>query len=179
MDKKEYSVSEAVRLIGVESHVLRYWEEELQIAIRRTSQGHRVYSQENIEMFCQVKQLKEKGIQLKAIRVLLLDSESDLRPVETAKQEEYGEETDTYEVLTVDEKTDRMIRFEQILKNLLADMMEEEHQKMEQIIEERIRAELEDLRQQYEDIWYEAAAAANQERKGSKFWKKLLLFMGK
>lgn len=71
MDEKEYSVSEAVRLIGVESHVLRYWEEELQIGIRRTSQGHRVYSEENIDTFRRVKTLKEKGIQLKAIRVLL------------------------------------------------------------------------------------------------------------
>ena len=77
MDEKEYSVSEAVRLIGVESHVLRYWEEELQVAIRRTSQGHRVYSQENIDTFCQVKKLKEKGIQLKAIRVLLFETEQD------------------------------------------------------------------------------------------------------
>ena len=37
MDEKLYSVSEAVRLIGVESHVLRYWEEELNIPIQRTS----------------------------------------------------------------------------------------------------------------------------------------------
>lgn len=71
MEKKEYSVSEAVRLIGVESHVLRYWEEELQVEIRRTSQGHRIYSQENIETFCMVKELKEYGLQLKAIRYLL------------------------------------------------------------------------------------------------------------
>lgn len=71
MEKKEYSVSEAVRLIGVESHVLRYWEEELQVKIRRTSQGHRIYSQENIDTFCKVKELKEHGLQLKAIRYLL------------------------------------------------------------------------------------------------------------
>ena len=89
MDEKEYSVSEAVRLIGVESHVLRYWEEELQIAIRRTSQGHRIYSQENIDTFCQVKKLKEKGIQLKAIRVLLLETESsgDTQQMETQSTE--------------------------------------------------------------------------------------------
>ena len=77
MDEKEYSVSEAVRLIGVESHVLRYWEEELNVEIRRTSQGHRVYSQGNVDLFCQVKKLKEKGIQLKAIRVLLFEKETD------------------------------------------------------------------------------------------------------
>ncbi len=71
MDRTEYSVSEAVQLTGVPSHVLRYWEEELQIEIRRTSQGHRVYSERDVEIFRRVKDLKEKGIQLKAIRVLL------------------------------------------------------------------------------------------------------------
>ncbi len=84
MEEKMYSVSEAVRLIGVESHVLRYWEEELQVKIERTSQGHRIYSRQNIETFQQAKSLKEKGIQLKAIRVLL---------EETGKpEEEQGEE---------------------------------------------------------------------------------------
>lgn len=71
MDETSYSVSEAVRLVGVESHVLRYWEEELRIPIRRTSQGHRIYSQKDIEVFCQVREWKQKGLQLKAIRVLL------------------------------------------------------------------------------------------------------------
>lgn len=75
MDGREYSVSEAVRLIGVESHVLRYWEEELHVAVSRNSQGHRIYSEENVVTFRRVKELKEKGIQLKAIRVLLEESE--------------------------------------------------------------------------------------------------------
>lgn len=71
MDEKWYSVSEAVRLIGVESHVLRYWEEELRIPIQRTSQGHRIYSEKNVETFRRVREWKQKGIQLKAIRLLL------------------------------------------------------------------------------------------------------------
>lgn len=81
MDGKEYSVSEAVQLTGVPSHVLRYWEEELQIEIQRSSQGHRIYSEKNVEMFRRVKDLKEKGIQLKAIRLLLdeLSSEEAVR----------------------------------------------------------------------------------------------------
>lgn len=79
MEDREYSVSEAVRLTGVPSHVLRYWEEELQIAIKRTSQGHRIYSEANLNLFRQVKEWKEKGIQLKAIRVLLGKGEPDSR----------------------------------------------------------------------------------------------------
>ena len=77
MDGKEYSVSEAVQISGVPSHVLRYWEEELHLPIRRTSQGHRVYSEKDIELFRKVKKLKDKGIQLRAIRVLLECSQED------------------------------------------------------------------------------------------------------
>lgn len=86
MNEKEYSVSEAVRLVGVESHVLRYWEEELQADIRRTSQGHRVYSEKNIETFRKVKELKETGLQLRAIRILLDKAEGDEAKAALAEQ---------------------------------------------------------------------------------------------
>ena len=39
MEERSYQVQEAVRLIGVESHVLRYWEEELGITVGRTSRA--------------------------------------------------------------------------------------------------------------------------------------------
>lgn len=71
MEERNYQVQEAVRLIGVESHVLRYWEEELGITVGRTKQGYRLYSEENIRLFQQVKELKAQGIGLKAIRLLL------------------------------------------------------------------------------------------------------------
>lgn len=71
MSEKEYSVSETVRLVGVESHVLRYWEDELQVKVRRNGQGHRIYSEENIALFCRTRDLREKGLQLKAIRLML------------------------------------------------------------------------------------------------------------
>ncbi|MCD8397463.1 MAG: helix-turn-helix domain-containing protein [Lachnospiraceae bacterium] len=73
--RKCYTVSEAVQRCGVPSHVLRYWEDELGLLIERTAQGHRVYSEEDLAVFEKVKELKEKGIQLKAIRLLLEDSE--------------------------------------------------------------------------------------------------------
>ena len=86
MDEKEYSVSEAVRLIGVESHVLRYWEEELRVEIGRTPQGHRVYSESDVELFRRVRELKDRGLQLKAIRVLLDGTEGNLTKTSPEEQ---------------------------------------------------------------------------------------------
>ena len=39
MGEKRYMISDASRMLGVESHVLRYWEEELNIVIPRNEMG--------------------------------------------------------------------------------------------------------------------------------------------
>ena len=41
MEKLRYMISDAARLVEVESHVLRYWEEELELPIARNEMGHR------------------------------------------------------------------------------------------------------------------------------------------
>lgn len=71
MIQEYYTISDAARKVEVEAHVLRYWEEELSLAIARNEQGHRLYSVENIEQFCRIKHWKEQGLQLKAIRLML------------------------------------------------------------------------------------------------------------
>ncbi len=68
---KTYSIGEAAKLTGVESHVLRYWEEELDIKIKRNEMGHREYEEQDIKILQKVKLLKDKGIQLKAINNLV------------------------------------------------------------------------------------------------------------
>ena len=68
MDEVHYLISDASRKIDVEAHVLRYWEEELELEIPRNEMGHRFYTDLHIRMFRQVKNLKEKGYQLKAIK---------------------------------------------------------------------------------------------------------------
>lgn len=71
MEKVRYMISDAANTVQVESHVLRYWEEELELSVPRNELGHRYYTQENIQEFLKIKELKERGYQLKAIRLLL------------------------------------------------------------------------------------------------------------
>lgn len=68
-----YLISDAAKQVEVESHVLRYWEEELGIPIKRNELGHRYYTKEDVECFKEIKNLKEQGLQLKAIRMVLKD----------------------------------------------------------------------------------------------------------
>ncbi len=71
MDKLRYMISDAAGLVNVEAHVLRYWEEELELEIPRNEMGHRYYTKENIQQFLKIKELKEQGYQLKAIRMVI------------------------------------------------------------------------------------------------------------
>ncbi len=71
MEERRYIISDASKLIEVESHVLRYWEEELGIVIPRNEMGHRYYTDYYIELFKRVKELKDGGFQLKAIKMLI------------------------------------------------------------------------------------------------------------
>ncbi len=67
------SISEAARQLNVESHVLRYWEEELDIKVPRNEMGYRCYGTEEMKLLHNVKKLKNQGFQLRAIKLLLKD----------------------------------------------------------------------------------------------------------
>lgn len=71
MSKTGYSISDVSKLMEVEPRVLRYWEDELSLIIPRNEQGHRVYTQEEVEKIQGIKFLKERGFQLKAIKPIL------------------------------------------------------------------------------------------------------------
>lgn len=71
MNDTIYYISEASKKVEVEPHVLRYWEDELKLSIGRNEMGHRCYTGKDIETLRRIKQLKEQGLQLKAIRTVL------------------------------------------------------------------------------------------------------------
>ena len=69
--EKCYTVAETVKMTGVKSYVLRYWEDELDLHIGRNELGHRYYTGEDIQLFLNIKELKNRGLQLRAIKELL------------------------------------------------------------------------------------------------------------
>lgn len=66
-----FMISDAAKQVEVEAHVLRYWEDELKLPVKRNEMGHRYYTQEDIRLFQRIKEWKEQGLQLKAIRNML------------------------------------------------------------------------------------------------------------
>ncbi len=52
-----HSVTQACRKLNLKPHVLRYWEKEFKIGVKRNSAGRRIYSDEQVEKLRLIKHL--------------------------------------------------------------------------------------------------------------------------
>lgn len=116
MDSKRYMISDAAKMVDVESHVLRYWEDELELPIGRNEMGHRCYTEDNIRMFHHIKDLKEQGFQLKAIKALLPEMEEGNIPPAIVREP--------------DPVPDKMEQFQLILSKVISQAIRENQQEM-------------------------------------------------
>ena len=139
MDGTHYSISEAGKLVGVESHVLRYWEDELQLKIPRNGKDYRYYTDLHIQLLKKVKELKEKGYQLKAIEQVLkrmLDGDENVDPDEILRQNAVDilREGKTEKIMAVEEKKSGGSGMEEGRQELAALSQEEKMQRFQQIM---------------------------------------------
>ena len=86
MGEVHYVIKEAAKRVNVETHVLRYWEEELNLTIGRTEMGHRYYTEEDVQLFNCIKELKEQGMLLKDLKNLIPDILRAKEKVRTKKK---------------------------------------------------------------------------------------------
>lgn len=105
MEETTYTISQAAKIVGVETHVLRFWEDELLLDIGRDAKGYRAYTNENIALLKKVKELK-KEYQLKDIRHMLLDKDQ--------KKEQFLELMDRIVTKTLEERNSPENRFKKI-----------------------------------------------------------------
>ncbi len=70
-DEQPILISDACKQLNMEAHVLRYWEEELELPIMRNEQGYRCYTNAQLLMFQRIKILRDAGYQLKAIKLVV------------------------------------------------------------------------------------------------------------
>ena len=142
MEQKKYFISDAAKQVNVESHVLRYWEEELELPIKRNKQGHRFYTTEDVERLKRIKMMKEQGFQLKAIKTALKGEcdEAGLPVIgKVIVHPERKEETGITKAVSPDEKA---LRLQLLLKNLMLDAIREGNEEFCQVIKESLLKEL-------------------------------------
>ncbi len=74
-DKLFFRIGEVASVIGVEPHVLRYWENEFQIKPQRSVSGQRLYRKQDISRFLRIRHLlHQKGFTVAGARKLLKET---------------------------------------------------------------------------------------------------------
>lgn len=154
MVKEYYLISDAAKLVNVESHVLRYWEEELKLPIKRNELGHRYYTDKDVERFKEIKELKEQGLQLKAIRMFLRDGKLSVEPSQAEEAKEKQEHLPEKSLDLEETKAEKARRLQWLLQQMIAETLRENNQELCQDIRESVVKELDyqfRLQEQKED----------------------------
>ena len=125
MDQVRYMISDAAKLVEVESHVLRYWEEELELPIARNEMGHRYYTEDDIQLLKHIKKLKERGYQLKAIKMDISENGELIPREETLPQELPREKTEV-----LNDNVEKMQQFQHVLSKALGQALRENQESL-------------------------------------------------
>lgn len=164
MEKVRYMISDAAQMAGVESHVLRYWEEELGLNVPRNELGHRYYTRENIAEFQKIKELKARGYQLRAIKEVLHNKSADMEVLAVSG--------------SVEEKaSDKLAQFTEIMTDIVGHAIalnnEELSQQISLDVSERVLKEIDYLSRMQEEAAEERYRKLDAAIRGKKS-KKLL-----
>lgn len=180
-------ISDAAKEVKVESHVLRYWEEELHLPIKRNELGHRYYTEEDIERFKQIKGMKERGLQLKAIKMILKDGRLDVLPQETEQdkkmtgnKEEKGQHegglaieivNNRENMVSAESKEDKSRKLQWLLQQLIRETIQENNSSLCKEIKESVVKELDyQFRMQEER---EEARERKMEQRDEEYYKRM------
>ena len=137
MDKLRYMISDAAGLVNVEAHVLRYWEEELELEIPRNEMGHRYYTRENIQQFLKIKELKEQGYQLKAIKMVIHNGKNpeEAAALTTINQQPAASMSGTVNYSSAE---DKMAQFRLLMSGLVKEALAENNQELGREVGENV-----------------------------------------
>lgn len=153
MAEIRYMISDAAHQVGVESHVLRNWEEELDIPVGRTELGHRYYTKDTIFLLKKVKELRDKGFQLKAIKVLMpeLQKLADRQNSEKTEDEHKDIPAQMPPALPIQIDLDKLDKFQAIMDSVVKQALQDNNAELEERISDTVTKEMDLLLQ----IWDE------------------------
>lgn len=138
MARTRYMISDAAKQVDVEAHVLRYWEEELGIEISRNEMGHRYYTEEDIIRFREIREMKEKGFQLKAIKMVLLNEgviPQEFAMVTVPKESMPNLQQDTADG---DDNQRKSGKAKELFRSLMTEILTENNRQLVQVVNEEV-----------------------------------------
>lgn len=166
-----YTVRQAAEMTGIKAYVMRYWEDELDLRIQRNELGHRYYTEYDIQLFLNIRELKKRGLQLRAIRDLIPQiahrapgsAESKIKLLEGEVQETIAEEEAVCaaEVEAETPVDPKILEFQSILERLIAQEIQSKNEE-----EERYRSL--DIAIRRQQLARRESAAASMEKKSGR-----------
>ena len=77
--QKYFSMGEASNLLGVKDYILRYWEKAFKnfFSVKRVS-NRRMFQKSDLITFLKIKELSQRGLNIKAIKKILNDGDLSL-----------------------------------------------------------------------------------------------------
>lgn len=170
MAELRHIISDASNMLEVEPHVLRYWEEELEIDIPRNELGHRYYRDQDIELLRQIKILKDQGLQLKAIKMILpniMDNKGDqgigyltnemkdnkARALDEKQENKEVEQDQRSELITNNKKEieydkagkDKVQLFQEFIKKIMQETLQENNEELKNVLTKEVSGEIRDI----------------------------------
>lgn len=87
-DKLAYRIGEVAEIVGVETHVLRYWEGEFKIRPQRQASGQRAYRRKDLAKFLRIKRLlHDEGYTIAGARKALSEGTAEESTDDNRSQE--------------------------------------------------------------------------------------------
>ena len=69
--KEKYSITELSESLNVTDHALRFYEKEFNLSIPKDTRGRRYYTTELANVMYQIKNMRDEGLEIKAIKKIL------------------------------------------------------------------------------------------------------------
>ena len=155
MEKNRWIISDVAKKTGLEAHVLRYWEKELDLEIPRNELGHRYYLDCHIEIFNRIHNLKEQGYQLKAIKNAIyqnnLSNSNNIIAMPIASITNINRNQVEKQVETKN-SNDKMNQFRQILSEVMLQTMNEHGKEMGIQISDKVIKQVDYLLRMQEEL---------------------------
>lgn len=131
MNEACYSISEASQKLNVEAHVLRYWEDELNLKVPRNELGHRFYTESLITTIQRIRDLRQKGCSLKEVR-FALDNDAVALPASSGLAEAEAAAG------LIEPGADKLARFQEIMVDIFAEALNRNSSQLGKDISEQV-----------------------------------------
>jgi len=121
--KDRYTITELSQRLNTTDHTLRYYEKEFNINVPKDSRGRRYYTPELANLMFKIKQMRSEGLQIKAIRKILISNNLITEPPPVVVPEETTD-TSLAVIDSIDKNSNVKVFFDELKTDITTSVTE-------------------------------------------------------